>query len=63
MQQKKIATYLHKTSATISSHLNKGNGKEVIRIFHSITELLLTVQINLSKLKNSLQPLQPKKIK
>ena len=60
MQQKKIATYLQKTSATISIHLIKGNGKEVIRIFHCITELLLSVQINLSKLENSSQSLQTK---
>lgn len=56
MQQKKIAAYLHKTSATISSHLNKGNGKEVIRVFHSITELLLSFQIHLAKFDPSLQP-------
>jgi hypothetical protein len=61
MQQKKIAAYLHKTPATISSHLNKGNGKEILRIFDCITELLLSLQINLSKLENSLQPLQAKK--
>ena len=60
MQQKKIAAFLHKTPATISSHLNKGNGKEVIGIFNSITELLLSMQINLSKLEHSSQPLQAK---
>ncbi|RDW21292.1 hypothetical protein CWR48_02440 [Oceanobacillus arenosus] len=45
MQQKKIAVYLDKTSATISSHINRGNGKEIIKNFKRIYEAINSIQM------------------
>ncbi|RDW15431.1 hypothetical protein [Oceanobacillus chungangensis] len=48
MQQKKIAVFLDKTGATISSHINRGNGKEIIKTFNRITQALNSMQMSIS---------------
>jgi len=51
-KQKKIAAYLNKTPATISSHLNKGNGHEILKTFKKMTEALTMYQISIFTLEN-----------
>ncbi|AXI10301.1 hypothetical protein CV093_16835 [Oceanobacillus sp. 143] len=47
MQQKKIAVFLNKTGATISSHINRGYGKEIIKNFNRINEALNSIQMSI----------------
>ncbi len=44
MQQKKIATLLGKSTATISSHFKKGNCEEIIVTFERIQKVLISLQ-------------------
>jgi hypothetical protein len=44
MQQKKIASFLNRTAATISNHYKKGNCEEILNTFEQIQKVLISIQ-------------------